>query len=413
MSLNKDMYFICCLLKDPTIFKDIVINKVAYNYLVKEAAEIFKYINDFFQEYGKVPSIQTVEKKFESFYEDPPENIHYYIKYLKNREKFNLIKKTYNDLYDVIANAEDLEKSISICESLLMDTTSRLSLELSEAKVMDITQNAISRYSKYEERKLGIDGVKTPWDMLTNEIFGWQKGDLNTILGESGLGKSWGLLLCLISAFESGKKVLLFTEEMTIIQLASRFDSMISKLPYELFRKANLSSKQEDSYKEFLTKLSEDADNDVTKPFIIIQDIGDKGTDAILSAIRIFKPDIVGIDGAYLFSENYDWKAISDLTKSLKKIAQNTMTPILVTNQKAEGTDKAAYSASFIRDSSYVIVMFQEPDRKDLPLMSFKLIKCRDIKKSLCWESNWDFDSMDFTQLNNAIYNAEDYNNYI
>jgi archaellum biogenesis ATPase FlaH len=411
-SADKDMLFICALLKDPHLFEEVVTNKVTASYLTKDASKIYTYMLEFFHEYGKVPAVETTEKKFGAFYEVPPENIAYYIGFLKNREKFNLIKKTTGDLLDVISNSQDVEKSLKVCEEMLTGAATRLSLELSDAKIVDITQNAESRFSNYEKRKLGVDGIHTPWEPLTSEIFGWQSGDLNTILGESGLGKSWALLLCMIEAYMYGHKVLLFTEEMTIAQLATRFDAIMAKLPYEKFRKASLGDEGEQKYKDFLVDISTNSESDFAKPFIIIQDIGDKGLDGIYSSIRLFKPDIVGIDGAYLFSESYDWKAVSELTKGLKKIAQSTMTPILVTNQKADNMDKSAYSASFIRDSSYVIVMYQDPDRKDLPIMSFKLIKSRDIRKSLAWETEWDFDDMSFSLIKNAIYDQEEYVNY-
>jgi replicative DNA helicase len=409
---DKDMLFVCCLLRDPHLFEEVVVNKVTGSYLTKDASKIFAFMLDFFHQHGKVPSVETTEKKFGSFYTDPPENLSFYIQYLKNRERFNLVKKTTTDLLDLITNSQDVEASLKECEDMLSSTTTRLALELSDAKIIDITQDAEGRFALYEKRKNGVDGIVTPWAPLTTEIFGWQRGDLNTILGESGLGKSWALLLCMIEAYLNNNKVVLFTEEMTISQLATRFDAILARLPYEKFRKANLGHDGESFYKEFLTGISDNSRDAVSKPFIIIQDIGDKGLDGIFSSIRLFKPDIVGIDGAYLFSESYDWKAVSELTKGLKKIAQSTNTPILVTNQKADNMDKSAYSASFIRDSSYVIVMYQEPDRKELPLMSFKLIKSRDIRKSLAWETEWDFDDMNFSVLNNALYDQENYVNY-
>lgn len=65
---------------------------------------------------------------------------------------------------------------------------------------------------------------------------------------------------------------------------------------------------------------------------------------------------------------------------------------------------KSAFSSSFINDSSVVVEIFQEEERKNLPFMTFRVMKGRDLsKKDLAWVSNWDFETMDFSYCPDVV----------
>jgi len=403
-----DKEFICSLIDDDRGFSIALDNKINEKILLTPYNEMFTFIREHYNRYGKTPSQPLIEERFGHFYKKPQETTLFYCDEIKNRAKLSEAQYMARSIFETIKHAttpKDKKQALETIEKSIYKSCAKFSLDYSQAQMKDITLEALYRFTEYEARKdkdnIEANGIPTPWEPLNYEILGWQNGDLNTILGKSGIGKTWALLYSLIHAHSLGKSALLFTEEMTIKQLAYRFDAMMSGLPYNLLKHSTLSPAQEEEYKDYLKVLEDQALDEDRVPFLISQGVGVQGVEVILPIIRSVQPDIVGIDGAYLLSESYDVKAISKVSKVLKQAAMISNIPIIITNQTSTSKQSmtgVAFSSAFKNDSSVMFEVRRDPDRIMLPFMEFWVKKVRDGSNPILkWTTNWDFERMDFT----------------
>jgi RecA-family ATPase len=97
-----------------------------------------------------------------------------------------------------------------------------------------------------------------------------------------------------------------------------------------------------------------------------------------VAKIEQLKPDIVFVDGVYLMfdqvtGESNTPQALTNITRGLKRVAQQTKLPLVITTQtllwKMRGgkvtADSIGYSSSFFQDSD-VILGLEEVDDDDM-----------------------------------------------
>jgi replicative DNA helicase len=381
-------------------------NKIEAKFLLSPYNNVFQMITEHFTKYGTVPGVETVLKQFPTIeISAPKDSLLYFCDELKNREKFNSAQLLAKQIFDAFKTADSPQKkkdALVTVQEAVFKLSAKYALDLSTATTQDITSSALMRYADYQARKnnAGVLGIPVPWTPLQDETMGWQKGDMITFLGKSGLGKTWALMLCAAHAHANGAKVLVFTHEMTIKQLGFRFDALMSGIAHDSLKKTSLNPLEEEHYRVFLETMEEQRKSGAVQPFIINQGSPADGGTTISAVIRSIRPDIVIIDGAYLFAESYSWDKVSELTKSIKMAAILNEVPIIVSNQYAMNKmsqTKSAFSASFINDSNIVIKMIKEEEKKFLPVMGFQLMKGRDISTpDMAWMADWDFEEMKF-----------------
>lgn len=422
-----DAEFISAL-TDSSAMQLVFQSRIDRTFLLQPYSEMFQFVIDYFQKYGASPTRDFLNKEFAYVIGTNPlpdqvEVVKYYIDELKNREKFNRSQALAKKIFDAASQADTPDKKrkcVEAVEKAVADLHFRFVTDLSAATMVDITVNAERRYTEYEQRRDSVAtglGIPMPWEPLQNEFLGWQPGDFCSILGMSGLGKTMSLMICGAYAHSKGANVLVFSHEMTIRQLSWRFDALVSKLEPKLIRKGQLTHDEEVRYKMYLKVLSEQRAAGNIAPFIINQGSPSDGGKALNAVIKAVHPDLVIVDGAYLFAESYSWDKVSELTKMLKHSAMQNNVPILCSNQWSSNKlsqSKSAFSASFINDSSIVIRVYQDPDRAVLPFMNWMVTKGRDAsEKNISWVSNWDFEEMNFNyrpdlKVNELLFSHED-----
>lgn len=403
-SLDKN--FISAILKEQSL-KVCLEKGFKVGWLEHPFNTIYSYIFDHFIEHGKVASIETIELKFGDIYVEPNENVSYYLNNLKNREKLNRAQKLARDILSTIKEAKTIkqkEEALVNLQKIITETSSYFSLYLSGVKIQDIFEEIDKEIVDYSDRKdeekIKKRFIKTPWEILNDEILGWDFAEFVTFLGSSGTGKTWCLLLCLIMAALDGKKVLLFTEEMTIASLGTRVYAMLGQFNFKELKKSKFDDLTETIYFESLKDLREKRKNNEIGSFRIVQGSGQQGTDAVIAIIKEEQPDIVGIDGAYLLSEDYTWEKVSKMVGKLRAACLAMQIPFLLTNQVASkaATTKSAFSSAFINYATIAIQLIKDPDKRDLPFMNFKPLKIRDgsFSSDTIWCSDWDLENMKF-----------------
>jgi replicative DNA helicase len=196
-------------------------------------------------------------------------------------------------------------------------------------------------------------------------------------------------------AWANGLNVLFINNEMSEEQIGKRFDAVHFKLPYKEFRAGLLPDELEKRYFEGLQELEGE------NPIWVISDVS--GVMSIASKIDQYKPDIVMIDGMYLLNDDRKgdsrWERVTNVSRDLKKLAQQKRVPIIATTQFNRATDETrvervtlsniGFSDSLGQDSDIVLGLFRTRDMELNNEMLVRMLKVREgqpVDFSLLWD---------------------------
>ena len=159
---------------------------------------------------------------------------------------------------------------------------------------IDIIKEAKERYDLYANRQEeGYDATISSGMIELDDIFGgWEYGEeLVTIVARTNQGKSWLCLKFLTEAWKQGKKVGLYSGEMSHIKLGYRFDALFKNFS----NKALMRGRPAEGYKDYIDALSK---NDTPFHIITQKEFGNRRP--TIPMLRQFieenELDILGID---------------------------------------------------------------------------------------------------------------------
>lgn len=202
-------------------------------------------------------------------------------------------------------------------------------------RAADVVDSIYSEFERNIEHPLKpgeVRGINTGWIDLNTALGGWKPG-LYVVLGEPHVGKSWFVLEATANVAAQGMRSLLFSLEMTAEQLVLREClgyAGISQLEYENGRVDQ----------DAMAHMFERMDEISAWPWDIVDDQDSVG--AIMSTIHREcrgprPPAVVAID--YLGIIATDYRAanrneeLSQLLRSLKRLANSCQVPLLVPHQ--------------------------------------------------------------------------------
>lgn len=333
----------------------------------KERAH-FSFIRQYYRDNGELPPMEVYADKYKIDCTGFKGRPRYYFKELRNR----YISTTLSA--EIPRHLAKLKSSPEEGLDALRQTISNMSLG-NKLHHTRYGENAEERYLQYEEKikAKGVTHLSTNIPCLDETMYGYQKGDLITIAGRSGVGKTW-LLLKLISeldksltTIESDDPILLISNEMNEREIMERLDCIEYRLPYEDFMKGVLPKKVRKKYREGLRS--------ARKSNIII--IERCNTLAELEDYtHFYRPAAVAIDASYMMEPKMPmgWEKIAFITQGQKRISQTTTIPFINTTQLHRGAgkgkkklsideqDEFSYGLSYISDSDIAFRMYQTPE---------------------------------------------------
>ena len=148
-------------------------------------------------------------------------------------------------------------------------------------------------------------------------------------------------------------------------------------------------------------------------PYLMSEDVSSLTTvSAIAGKLQQHKPDVLFIDGVYLMDdENGEPKgspqALTNITRSLKRLAQRFDIPIIGTTQvlgwklgnrksRQITADSIGYTSSFAQDSDLVVGVESDPDIEDQAIL--RVVLARTAPKGEV-RIKWDWANMDFSEV--------------
>lgn len=318
------------------------------------------------------------------------------------------VKAKHNKMVDVAEEIADLldKGDTEVAYEKLKKGVWQIEDEIVESSSVDITKDTEDRKQAYLDRKMtkGMMGIPTGISQLDYSIKGFIKETLTTVIANTGVGKTWLLVLLGACAQLGGYKVVCFVTEMSTELMQDRFEAMLygkihGNLSYNKFKSGSLDKETEEKFFSFL-------DNELPRlePLIIESATG---ISSIVSVIEREKPDLVLIDGVYLMEDEQgakdDWLRVAHITRDLKKAAKNWGVPIVINTQADKNTSKKTgpelssimYTQAIGQDSDNVLALYRDEVMLSDKEMGIKVLKQREgvLSKIVM---NWDFDTMNF-----------------
>lgn len=319
------------LLNYSKLFLNKVINENNIRALVKYNISEQDMLNDidrntirFIQDYastnnGNTPSYALVTSEVEG-YEYIPEVTDSYI-WLAHQIKSSTAKQ------EVLRMFEDgeFEKNLNLMDGRefvnvwLKDVLEGIERKthINEKVGTDIKEDSSAFMEEYTRRKIG-ESFKI-WKSKYSSIGEYTSGNLYTVIGESGRGKSVLTLEDVIHMAKQGANVLIYSLEMgwfeTMVRIYTSLSSEygITKATFEgvdmdvgfnsyELRTGRLADEFEESFKEFLRDLNNKLEGNITLRAVDDEDFVDRSLRQLESDILATKADVVMIDPFYYLS---------------------------------------------------------------------------------------------------------------
>lgn len=365
-------------------------------------AELYVFVQDHALAYGKLPSRKETQKwcnknqttvPSKGSLEEPPK---FYFDKMEHRNlKLGLLKamKAAEE-----HRQDDPTKSLETLTTAVVDMANDARRE----KLVNVSEDAVKMiHMETVKVEKGLDtGLKFGWPTFDAMSGGLAGGDLVSIVGRPGMGKTYMELHGMINAWHVGLTTLFVSMEMKNLPLVQRVAAMSSHTSISELKAAQVSSKQ---YRTMIKVLgSMQGEHGMW--------IADGSLSASVKDLYILcsqlKPDVLFIDGAYLLRRNDDMpmprhEKINRNTEDVKFLAEQINIPIVQSFQFNRAMTKKAHieevdlediagSDAIGQLSSVVLGLFEEDSIETALKRKIRILKGRNGERGE-FDINWRF----------------------
>lgn len=389
---------------------------VKNSHFTAEWGRIWEWMLTYWREHSAVPTPRAIKQQFGDI-----------VLVDASAEPFSALV---DELYDAFRHRSLLEAMSSAMPSLERGQTSEAlqaltkgvhtaaadTARLRDVNLIETWEERVQKYIELQSTPNGLRGIPTGLIGLDRITSGFRPQQLITFVGEAKKGKSLMTLFMANAAHLHGKTPLFVSFEMSAEEQAARYDAIVSKVPYSNILRGSLSPQELDRVKNTL-KMRKNM-----HPFIITEDTSSLTTVGSLTAkLKEYKPDILFVDGVYLMDDEHGEpkgspQALTNITRALKRAAQNEDIPIIGTTQvlswklgnkksRKITSDAIGYTSSFAQDSDLVLGVESDPDVDDQAIIRVILARSAPLGEI---RINWDWANMDFTEVGEDDTNDND-----
>lgn len=296
---------------------------------------IWRYILKCRAEQETIPSTSVLKSRFPDLYlprvtsTDLPLLIHA----IKERSKFIAVLAALNSASQTLNSPED---TLEVIQELQGRLNNVAYLGNARSHLVDLFSTDTNKrmVRDLRERSNGkIQGMPTGLSRIDNIIGGLRKQQMVTVMGRSGIGKSWIDLLFVASAVISGRKVILYPLEMSLAETAFRLYTLFSQRLFgmsKVLKNYELTLGQTDLRKvrRFLSLLE-----DKFSGCLYVADVASLAdpytNERIEAEVDIHKPDMFWVDyitllkapGGRSASDESGWQTVRLLSQGIKNTA--------------------------------------------------------------------------------------------
>jgi replicative DNA helicase len=364
-------------------------------FYVDDNKTIWKFIVSHWDKYGEVPTATTVKDNFPNYrllaVEDSIEYLtDQLIEYRKRQKTIEVVQ----DAANVLANGDH-----NIAVDVMAKGLAHIyDSDLRKSSEYDLSSTALSRYDEYLEVKTrpdGLLGLPTGFKVMDVATAGLQNGQLITIIAPPKTGKSVLAMQVAVNIHEDGSVPMFQSFEMTNREQQTRHDAMRAHISHNRLIRGKLKTAEEIKYRDSLERLQE------MHKFYLTDSVTAMTVSALAAKIDKVKPDVIFLDGVYLMTDEESGetntpKALTGITRALKRLAMRIEKPIVITTQVLEWkmrkgkveANTIGYSSSFLQDSD-VIFALERQDPEDDTTRLLKIVasrNCGPAEVDLIWD---------------------------
>jgi replicative DNA helicase len=379
-------------------------------HMVGEWSDIWQWLVDFNRQHGSVPTERVFNQDFGdiSLYDTTEVADEPYTRLLD--EVFNAYRK--RCLLDALQpaihalNSDELDTAVNALSTGLQ----KAAVETARIRDVDIIQNWEARVNRYEEMRNtpnALRGIPTGFHGLDRITQGMRPQQFIVFAGEPKRGKSLFALILANSAHIYGVRPLFVSFEMSIEEQEARYDSLIAKVPYDRILSGDLNTAEMSRIKTAL-KVRRNM-----QPFVFSEDTASLTTvSALVSKVQEYQPHVLFVDGVYLMDdeegqEKGSPQALTNITRSLKRVAQRFDIPVIATTQvlswklnnkktRAVTADAIGYTSSFAQDADLILGVERHPDIDNQAIIRVVLARSSPNGEV---HVKWDWKTMEFTEI--------------
>lgn len=372
--MNSEIRLLSRAIKDRNLVP-LLENNVSDGWFVDENdRRLWVFARTHYAKYGECPSIELVQENFPSYqFVDSDDNIDFLMDDIMVKRRKSATVGMIRDAIDSIEKRQDHE------EALLKIQRGLVRLEednLTQTHDVDLTNDPMKRWAEYQDRKNlpnGLLGLPTGFPTIDAATSGLQKGQLIVVVAPPKTGKSTLALQVAHNVHLRGSVPLFQSFEMSNQEQVSRYDAMRARMSHHRLRTGTLTDEEEARYKFKLENLAK-----MEHKFWLADAANGATVSGIASKVQTLQPDILFIDGVYLMMDEQSGEAntpiaITNITRSLKRVAQRFQIPVVISTQvltwkmrKGNVTaDSIGYSSSFFQDADVLFGLQREDENVD------------------------------------------------
>lgn len=337
-----------------------------------EVKRVWIFAREHFAKYSECPSVDVIKKNFPSFkVYDCPDNLDYLIDAVVDERRRAMTVRMMEGALGSLEK-KDHEKALQILQGGLIGLEEE---GFSGTDDVNLIENPLRRWDEYEFRKNnpGLLGIPTGFPTIDATTGGLQGGQLITIVAGPKTGKSTLAMQIGLNVHLQDKSVMFQSFEMSNREQEMRYDAMRARVSHTRLMNGVLTPEEESRFKSKLASMEH-----MRKPFHLVASTSGSTVSAIASKIQTLKPELVIIDGVYLMIDEQTGEAntpqaLTNITRSLKRLAQKYNVPIIITTQvlnwkmrKGQVTaDAIGYSSSFHQDADVIYGLQREDENVD------------------------------------------------
>jgi replicative DNA helicase len=396
--MNKETMLISKAIQDRDLTRLFERNVNDTWFIDNEDRKVWSLLKSHFTKYGECPSIDVVVSNFPSYrVMEVNDSVEYLLDELISTRRKSATITMIGDAIEKIEKQRDHEGA------LLEIQKGIIKLEqdgLTKSTDRDLTDNPMQLWDDYLYRKSnpGLLGVPTGFPTIDAATNGLQNGQLIIIVAPPKTGKSTLALQIAQNVHLKGSTPMFQSFEMTNDEQLSRYVAMRARVSHTRYQVGALTDAEESRVKAKLQAVAQ-----MREKFWLVGATEGSTVSSIAAKIQVHQPDVVFIDGMYLMMDENGEKpgspqALTNITRSLKRLAQRTNKPIVISTQVLENkmrngqvtTDAIGYSSSFHQDADVIFGLQREDENVDDTRL-LKVIASRNsgpAEVSMLWDWN-------------------------
>lgn len=314
--------------QDSKILSENRLDETYFSDLLSE----YKFIKEHLDKFGVVPDKVTFAGKFPRFdFIEVSESREYLLDALHRDKNKRQLAKVFNGVRELI-NEDKIDEAVSLFNKSTESISSSKRIQ-----AINLFKDT-TRFDRYVDRTQDFFKyyVKTGFDELDAAIGGWDRlEELATIVARPGVGKSWVLLKCAISAAEQGLRVGLYSGEMTPDKVGYRTDTLVGHVSNSGIMRGDVSILT--TYKQYIDTMQDRIKGELW--VITPSDLGGAATVSDLKAfIENYQLEVLCIDQHSLLEDERRGRdtitQAGNISRDLKKLQVIKHIPIIAVSQQ-------------------------------------------------------------------------------